>query len=82
MARCCCSMGHEDMVELGHNRSCIDVILPCMHQPTTRLLAVLELLQAQPRIAGAEIATRLGVELRTVRRYVATLEGMGIPITA
>jgi predicted DNA-binding transcriptional regulator YafY len=53
-----------------------------MHQPTTRLLAVLELLQAQSRISGPEIAARLGVELRTVRRYVATLEGMGIPVTA
>jgi predicted DNA-binding transcriptional regulator YafY len=53
-----------------------------MYQPTTRLLAVLELLQAHPRISGADIAARLGVELRTVRRYVSTLEGMGIPITA
>ncbi|TFW29156.1 helix-turn-helix transcriptional regulator [Massilia horti] len=53
-----------------------------MYQPTTRLLAVLELLQAHARISGAEIAARLGVELRTVRRYIATLEGMGIPVTA
>jgi predicted DNA-binding transcriptional regulator YafY len=53
-----------------------------MYQPTTRLLAVLELLQAHGRISGADIAARLGVELRTVRRYVSTLEGMGIPITA
>jgi predicted DNA-binding transcriptional regulator YafY len=53
-----------------------------MHQPTTRLLAVLELLQAHSRLSGAEIAARIGVELRTVRRYVATLEGMGIPVTA
>jgi predicted DNA-binding transcriptional regulator YafY len=53
-----------------------------MHQPATRLLAVLELLQARQRISGAEIAARLGVEVRTVRRYVATLEGMGIPVTA
>jgi predicted DNA-binding transcriptional regulator YafY len=53
-----------------------------MHQPATRLLAVLELLQAHARISGAEIAARVGVELRTVRRYVATLEGMGIPVTA
>jgi predicted DNA-binding transcriptional regulator YafY len=53
-----------------------------MYQPTTRLLAVLELLQAHARISGADVAARLGVELRTVRRYVSTLEGMGIPITA
>jgi predicted DNA-binding transcriptional regulator YafY len=53
-----------------------------MYQPTSRLLAVLELMQAHARISGAEIAGRLGVELRTVRRYIATLEGMGIPVTA
>lgn len=53
-----------------------------MHHPASRLLAVLELLQAHPRISGADMAIRLGVELRTVRRYVATLEGMGIPVTA
>jgi predicted DNA-binding transcriptional regulator YafY len=53
-----------------------------MHFPTTRLLAVLELLQAHSRISGADLAARVGVDLRTVRRYVTTLEGMGIPITA
>jgi predicted DNA-binding transcriptional regulator YafY len=53
-----------------------------MYQPTARLLAVLELLQAHPRLPGAVIAARLDVELRTVRRYVATLEGMGIPVIA
>jgi predicted DNA-binding transcriptional regulator YafY len=53
-----------------------------MHKPTSRLLALLELMQAHERISGAEIAGRLGVELRTVRRYIATLEGMGIPVTA
>lgn len=53
-----------------------------MYQPTSRLLAVLELMQAHPRISGADIAARLGVELRTVRRYIAALEGMGIPVTA
>ncbi|HEU4852425.1 MAG TPA: GNAT family N-acetyltransferase [Telluria sp.] len=53
-----------------------------MYHPTTRVLAVLELLQAQGRISGAEIASRLGVDMRTVRRYIATLEEMGIPVTA
>ncbi|SFD00807.1 helix-turn-helix transcriptional regulator [Massilia yuzhufengensis] len=53
-----------------------------MTRPTTRVLAVLELLQAHGRISGAEIAARLGVDLRTVRRYIVTLEEMGIPVTA
>ncbi|MBQ5948311.1 YafY family protein [Massilia sp. ST3] len=53
-----------------------------MANPTTRVLAVLELLQAHGRISGAEMAARLGVDARTLRRYIATLEEMGIPVTA
>lgn len=53
-----------------------------MYHPTTRVLAVLELLQANGRISGTEIASRLGVDMRTVRRYIATLEEIGIPVTA
>jgi predicted DNA-binding transcriptional regulator YafY len=48
--------------------------------PTARLLELLELLQAQPLITGAEIADRLGVDRRTARRYVAQLQELGIPI--
>ncbi len=43
---------------------------------------MLELLQAQGRMNGAELAQRLGVDRRTVRRYVAMLEELGIPVTA
>ena len=53
-----------------------------MYNPTTRVLAVLELLQANGRISGAAMAARLGVDQRTLRRYIATLEEMGIPVTA
>jgi predicted DNA-binding transcriptional regulator YafY len=53
-----------------------------MDHPTTRVLAVLELLQAHGRMSGAELARRLRVDPRTVRRYIALLEEMGIPITA
>jgi len=53
-----------------------------MPGPTTRVLAVLELLQTHGRISGAELARRLEVDRRTVRRYVAQLEEMGIPLTA
>lgn len=47
-----------------------------------RVLALLELLQARGQASGAEIAARLEVDGRTVRRYVAALEEMGIPIVA
>ena len=53
-----------------------------MDHPTTRVLAVLELLQAHGRMSGSELARRFRVDPRTVRRYVALLEEMGIPITA
>jgi predicted DNA-binding transcriptional regulator YafY len=53
-----------------------------MSRPTTRVLAVLELLQTHARISGAELARRLEVDGRTVRRYISMLEDIGIPIIA
>jgi predicted DNA-binding transcriptional regulator YafY len=53
-----------------------------MSHPTVRLLTVLELLQARPRITGAELSQRLGLDPRTVRRYIAMLQEWGIPIVA
>lgn len=53
-----------------------------MYHPTTRVLAVLELLQTHGRISGADMAERLGVDARTLRRYIVTLEEIGIPITS
>ena len=53
-----------------------------MYQPTTRLLTVLELLQARPHLSGTELAQRLEVDIRTVRRYVTMLQDMGIPVEA
>jgi predicted DNA-binding transcriptional regulator YafY len=53
-----------------------------MYRPTTRVLALLELLQTHGRMSGAELAPRLGVDRRTLRRYVGKLEDIGIPITA
>ena len=50
-----------------------------MSKPTSRLFAALELLQSRRRVTGAELAERLQVDRRTVRRYVATLAEMGIP---
>jgi len=52
-----------------------------MYHPTSRALAVLELLQAHRRISGSELARRLAIHPRTLRRYIAILEEIGIPIT-
>ena len=53
-----------------------------MNHPTTRVLTVLELLQARPHITGREIAERLEVDVRTVRRYITILQDLGIPVEA
>ncbi len=53
-----------------------------MYSPTARLLTVLELLQSYKQMSGSEIARRLEVDLRTVRRYIVTLQDMGIPVEA
>ena len=51
-----------------------------MLTPTARLLELLELLQAQPLITGRQISDRLGIDPRTVRRYVEALKDLGIPV--
>ncbi|MGW0518746.1 helix-turn-helix transcriptional regulator [Crossiella sp. NPDC003009] len=53
-----------------------------MSHPTTRILALLELLQAHHRLTGAELARRLEVDERTVRRYATRLAELGIPVQA
>lgn len=45
-----------------------------------RLLTLLELLQAHRRLSAQDIAGRLEVDPRTVRRYIAGLQEMGIPV--
>lgn len=51
-----------------------------MASPASRLLALLERLQARPVVTGPELAAGLGVDVRTLRRYVAALQELGIPI--
>lgn len=53
-----------------------------MNHPASRVLAVLELLQAHGRMSGSELARRINVDVRTLRRYIRVLEDIGIPITA
>jgi predicted DNA-binding transcriptional regulator YafY len=51
-----------------------------MSYSTARVLVLLELLEAHGRVRGEELARRLEVNERTVRRYVMTLRDRGVPI--
>jgi predicted DNA-binding transcriptional regulator YafY len=53
-----------------------------MSHPTTRVLAMLELLQARRELTGRELAESLGVDERTVRRYALRLADLGVPVEA
>ena len=50
--------------------------------PTTRVLALLELLQTYGRLSGPQLSQRLGIGERTVRRYMTLLADLGIPVEA
>lgn len=51
-----------------------------MYFPTTRVLTVLEMLQSHRQLSGPELAERLEVNIRTVRRYIMMLQDLGIPV--
>ncbi|MGH4033536.1 helix-turn-helix transcriptional regulator [Actinomycetota bacterium Odt1-20B] len=51
-----------------------------MPRPTGRVLTLLELLQSGGTRTVAELSDRLGVEGRTVRRYVAQLIDLDVPV--
>lgn len=51
-----------------------------MNRPTGRVLRLLELLQSGGVRTSAELAERLDVDPRTVRRYVEHLLDLGIPV--
>jgi predicted DNA-binding transcriptional regulator YafY len=53
-----------------------------MYHPTSRVLTVLELLQSRAFISGPELAARLEMDVRTVRRYITHLQDVGVPIEA
>jgi predicted DNA-binding transcriptional regulator YafY len=48
--------------------------------PTARALLVLEMVQNSPGIRGEQLADRLGMTDRAVRRYVGNLRDAGIPV--
>ena len=49
---------------------------------TDRVLVLLEALQDRASASGPELARRLGVDVRTVRRDVVSLRDLGIPVEA
>lgn len=51
-----------------------------MYDPSMRVLTVLELLGARGRMSGRDLAATLEVSVRTVQRYVARLQDLGIPV--
>ncbi|HEX9068872.1 MAG TPA: YafY family protein [Ktedonobacterales bacterium] len=51
-----------------------------MSYSTGRVLAVLELLQSYGRMRGEDLAVRLEVDVRTIRRYVTSLRDQGMPV--
>jgi predicted DNA-binding transcriptional regulator YafY len=51
-----------------------------MYSPTLRLLTVLEMLQSSHGMSGPEIAAKLEVDVRSVRRYITMLRDLGIPV--
>jgi len=51
-----------------------------MYDPSMRVLTVLELLQEHEEITGQELARHLEVSARTVQRYVARLQDLGVPV--
>lgn len=48
--------------------------------PAARLLSLLEILQARPSATAAELSAALDVTERTLRRYVARLIDLGVPV--
>jgi predicted DNA-binding transcriptional regulator YafY len=50
--------------------------------PTARVLRLLDLLQSRPTWSGTELAERLGVTTRSVRRDVERLRELGYPVRA
>jgi predicted DNA-binding transcriptional regulator YafY len=57
-------------------------ILECMRNTPARLLRLLSLLQTPREWPGSELAERLGVSLRTIRRDIERLRDLGYPVQA
>lgn len=75
-------MDAHTTIDTGRIPPCLGHTLAGMNHPASRVLAVLELLQAHGRMPGSELARRINVDVRTLRRYIRVLEDIGIPVTA
>jgi predicted DNA-binding transcriptional regulator YafY len=53
-----------------------------VRETSTRLLALLSLMQSRPAWTGAELAERLGVSTRTIRHDIDRLRELGYPVNA
>ncbi len=51
-----------------------------MPNTATRLITLLMLLQRQPNQKASELASKLGVSVRSLHRYMTMLDDMGIPV--
>ncbi|WP_405144221.1 WYL domain-containing protein [Sphaerisporangium sp. NBC_01403] len=51
-----------------------------MSRPATRILALLEVLQDRGLVSADELARRLEVDARAVRRYITALQNLDIPV--
>src|SRR5512136_3188331 len=51
-----------------------------MSNSATRLITLIMLLQRQPNRKAADLAEKLGVSVRSLHRYIAMLDEMGIPV--
>jgi predicted DNA-binding transcriptional regulator YafY len=71
--------GHLTM-GLGQYLSSIARTIEAMTETSSRLLTLLSLLQARRDWPGAELAERLEVSGRTIRRDVDRLRGLGYPV--
>ena len=76
-----CSGSHGIFVT-GQFRSAIGAILGTVVQTSARLLALLSLLQVRREWTGDELADRLEVGSRTIRRDVDKLRSLGYPVEA
>lgn len=53
-----------------------------MNHTATRLITLIFLLERQPGQKAADLAARLGVSVRTLHRYFAMLDELGLPVYA
>ena len=73
-------MCHDSRAATGHIPPGMAGTLPFVTKPTARVLALLEILQSGGTITVRELADRLEVDERTVRRYATHLSDLAVPI--